>query len=177
MSTPTETEFSSWVWGTFANAQENGLFRAPDFFPARILYSTGLVGSLLATIINGRSVGAKFNAASFPAEFEYDALIRHLRSVTHNEAAWCFYFQDHDDAYGELAQVWKWAPSHQFDPLQIFESRPASQSGAAHLGIVAESRQWMLLHHFYPYKSFEIVFYSTDAITQDLLRALKMSSE
>jgi len=175
MSTLTESQLSEWVMATFADGERHGLFRVLDSLPSTTLYKTGLAGSLLATIVNGRSTGAKFNTTSHPAEFEYDALVRHLRSLTHNEPAWCFYFQDHDNAYGELAQVWQWAPSYQLDQLQIFESLPANQSGAAHLGIVAESKTWMLLHHFYPHRSFEIVFYSNDSTTQDLLRALKMT--
>jgi hypothetical protein len=167
-----QQEFLTWVTENCTDKASNSLFIVPDFSASLSLYRTGLLVSFVATIINGRVNRADFNADHYPAEYEYDALIRHLQNATDNEPAWCFYFLDQDDAWGVVNRIWQWKPDCSTMDLSLFESRPAEQSGTAHLGIVGENKAWMLLHDFHPNAYFEISFYGDETIVNELKREL-----
>jgi hypothetical protein len=167
-------EFKTWVWKNFTDKSSYDLFVVPSFPSSISLYKTGIVDSFLATIINGRVNRANFNAKNFPAEYEYDALIRHLRYATEKEASRGFYFLDHDDAWGELSSVWQWDQKYSTRYLSYFEDEPAEEAGAAHLGIVGDSKKWMLLHDYYPGNYFEISFYGEKVIVDKLRKELDM---
>ena len=168
-----QQEFHTWVSENCADKTANDLFVVPDFPASLSLYRTGLLISFVATIINGRVNRADFNANHFPAEYEYDALIRHLQNATDNKPAWCFYFLDQDDAWGVVNEIWRWKPDLSAMDLSLFESQPAEQSGAAHLGIVGDSKTWMLLHDYHPNEYYEISIFGEESIVNKLKTELK----
>ena len=166
----TVQEIENWIFKSLVNDDE---FLSTDIFEkSEILYSTSLSNNFVATIINGSGQSASYKVAP-PGQSQYNFIIRQVAEATESEPAFWFYYTVIDNAIGNINGIWENNYSYCLDSqLEKFELEPAKEGGVSYLGLVGESRKWLLLHMFEPSESFNIKFCSSQTNVGNLLRRL-----
>ena len=143
----------AWIDGTLNGP--DGYFAPTGFASVLPLYHTALRGSFVLSMITGTARPAPFRVPD--GRSAYHELIQAVRRASADEPAYWFYGTDPDNALSVLSWVRRCHYEHALDhALQSFETEPADEGGCSWLGLVGESRRWMLLHEYDPGNSFAI---------------------
>lgn len=171
-------DIGRWIFDHLTVRREHGaVYVDPDDkFPNRLcVYTTPIVGPLLATLMEDRPP-APFKTP--PGHQQYNWLIRLIARETSAEPAYWFYGTDPDNETSSIHSVIACNYGHGLNQhLELFETQPGFQGGSAFLGLLPESKQWLLFHRLDQGSDFRIDFFGSLRLCEKVAQGLGLTNE